>query len=45
VYYESYDASEDAQQRERMLKQHGKSLAMLKKRLVHSLDKGAKGAG
>jgi putative endonuclease len=37
VYVETYRSALDAKDRERKLKQYGKSLAMLKKRLEHSL--------
>ena len=44
VYSESYLSETDARKRERMLKQYGKSLGMLKKRISGSL-KGSKSAG
>ena len=44
VYYEAFSFKIDAQTRERKLKQHGKSLAMLKKRLQFSVRE-PKGAG
>ena len=44
LYYESYLAEIDAREREMRLKKYGKSLAMLKKRMVHSL-RSSKGAG
>jgi len=44
LYYESYLAEEDARIREKRLKYYGKGLAMLKKRIKHSLDK-FKGCG
>ena len=44
VYSESFLAEADARKRERMLKQYGKSLGMLKKRISGSL-KGSKSAG
>ena len=44
AYYEAYASESDARDRETKLKQYGKSLAMLKKRLSESL-KNLKGAG
>ncbi|OIO52945.1 hypothetical protein AUJ46_06440 [Candidatus Peregrinibacteria bacterium CG1_02_54_53] len=44
VYYESFLSEQDARRRERMLKQYGQSLGMLKKRISGSL-KGSKSAG
>ena len=40
VYYEAYISKEDAQLRERQLKQYGSSLGHLKKRIVNCLRKG-----
>ena len=44
VYYEAYASEFDARDRERRLKQYGKSLSMLKKRLENSI-RDSKGAG
>ena len=44
VYFEAYLSEHDARAREKQLKQYGKSLAMLKKRLLCSL-RDPKGAG
>ena len=44
AYYEAYASEIDARDRERKLKQYGKSLSMLKKRLDNSL-RDPKGAG
>ena len=38
VYYEAYKSAEDAQERERKLKQYGNSLGILKKRIKKSLS-------
>ena len=43
AYYEAYQSEIEARDRERKLKQYGKSLAMLKRRISKSLD--TKGAG
>ena len=45
IYYESYLSVDDARDREKKLKQYGKSLAMLKKRIHHSRKINSKGAG
>jgi predicted GIY-YIG superfamily endonuclease len=37
IFYEAYKSEQDARDRERRLKQYGKSLAMLKKRIARSL--------
>lgn len=37
VYYEAYYSSNDAEEREKQLKQHGASLGHLKKRIKESL--------
>ena len=39
VYYEAFKSAEDAQERERKLKQYGNSLGILKKRISKSLSK------
>lgn len=41
VYYEAYKSAEDAQDRERKLKQYGNSLGILKKRIKRSLSEHA----
>jgi len=37
VYYEAYKARKDAMLREKRLKDHGKALGQLKRRIEHSL--------
>ena len=44
VFYEAYASESDARTREAKLKHYGKSLTMLKKRLLGSLEN-SKGAG
>ena len=44
VYYEAYGSEEDALLRESRLKDYGKALGQLKRRIQHSLSAG-KGAG
>jgi len=41
IYYEAFKSEKDARLRESKLKQHGKGKQELKKRLKHSLGKGA----
>jgi putative endonuclease len=38
VYYEAFQSREDAQERERKLKHHGKGMSELKKRLKNSIQ-------
>ena len=40
IYYEAFVSKIDAQNREKQLKQHGKALAFLKKRITYSIREG-----